>query len=489
MILTLDLGTTSNRCLAINASGQIVAFSQKEFLLSYPQPGWVEQNPDELWTSALAVLQQVIEQIDISGVLGVAITNQRETTIAWDKDSGKSLGPAIVWQCRRTAARINALDSLAKAAITHKTGLLPDAYFSASKMEWILLHNSEARRLHENGKLCFGTVDSWIIWNLTAGKSFVTDESNASRTMLYNIRTHEYDDELLEIFSVSRDCLPVVLDSNACFGFTDTSFTKKAFPIHAVMGDQQASLFAQCGDDTKKIKNTYGTGLFICCSTGESILESSNLISTVAWRFNGRSTYALEGPVFVGGAIIQWLRDQLQMIESASESEVMALSLPSNEGVYCVPALAGLGAPHWDSSARGLFIGLSRQSRKEHFVRAALESIAYQTKDVIDCIGSLKKEKNLDALFVDGGATENSFLMQFQADLLRIPVVLSSFKESTALGVAGVAGIALNMFSEAQFRLLFASEKQFFPKRDFDTMENYYSLWKKATDRAKQWQN
>ena len=488
MIITLDLGTTSNRCLAIDANATIVAQSGQEFPQYYPQAAWVEQDAMELWQSCNAVLQDVLAQLNTTDIVSLADTNQRETTIAWNRDTGQPICPAIVWQCRRTSKRMSHLDDEAKQAISDKTGLRADAYFSASKMEWILTHVPEAAGLLAQEKLCFGTVDSWVIWQLSKGAAFVTDASNASRTLLFNVHTQDYDDELLALFSIPRHALPDVLDSNACFAYTAESITGKAFPIHAVMGDQQSSLFAQCGADQSKVKNTYGTGLFLCSCTGPRLLTSEALLSTVAWRIDGAVDYALEGSAFVGGAMIQWLRDQLELIDHAADTEALANTLQSNDGVYCVPALAGLGAPYWDSSARGLFIGLTRGSTKAHFARAALESLAYQSKDLIDEMTAVKTDVHLDALLVDGGASANDFLMQFQSDILSLAVKRSAIKESTAMGVAGLAGITTGLFSEQAFRETLQIEKGFKPSMPLPVSQQYYRKWQEAVERSKQWQ-
>jgi glycerol kinase len=484
MILTLDLGTTSVRCLAINKQGHCITLSQLEFTQHFPQPAWVEHNANEIWQKTITVLQTVLEQLP-STPTGIAITNQRETVIAWEKSTGTPLHHGIVWQCRRTAQRISELSENDKALIKQKTGLIPDAYFSASKIEWLYSHCDAVKTAAKHNDLCFGTIDSWILFNLSQNNVFKTDTSNASRTMLVNLETQDYDQELLDLFQINRSWLPDIQQSNALFDYSNEQITQTALPIHAILGDQQAALFANCGNDPSKIKNTYGTGLFIASSTGNKIIHTQKLLATIGWTINNETTYALEGSIFVGGSAIQWCRDQLNLISTAEESSSLAQEISNNDNVYFVPALTGLGAPHWDSSARGLFIGLTRGTTKAHMIRAVLESLAYQTKDVCSIIAqSIPKTTSL---IVDGGASQNEFLMQFQADILGIPVTKSSITEVTAYGVAGVAGITLNLFSETEFRSFFKATKTYTPMFDATQIDVYYSQWIQAVQRSRQW--
>jgi len=484
MILTLDLGTTSVRCLAINKQGHCITLSQLEFTQYFPQPAWVEHDANEIWQKTITVLQTVLEQLP-STPSGIAITNQRETVIAWEKSTGTPLHHGIVWQCRRTAQRISELSENDKALIKQKTGLIPDAYFSASKIEWLYSHCDAVKTAAKHNDLCFGTIDSWILFNLSQNNVFKTDTSNASRTMLVDLETQDYDQELLDLFQINRSWLPDIQQSNALFDYSNEQITQTTLPIHAILGDQQAALFANCGNDTSKIKNTYGTGLFIASSTGNKIIHTKKLLATIGWTINNETTYALEGSIFVGGSAIQWCRDQLNLISTAKESSSLAQEISNNDNVYFVPALTGLGAPHWDSSARGLFIGLTRGTTKAHMIRAVLESLAYQTKDVCSIIAqSIPKTTSL---IVDGGASQNEFLMQFQADILGIPVTKSSITEVTAYGVAGVAGITLNLFSETEFRSFFKATKTYTPMFDATQIDVYYSQWIQAVQRSRQW--
>ncbi|RAP25957.1 glycerol kinase [Candidatus Marinamargulisbacteria bacterium SCGC AG-343-D04] len=485
MILTLDLGTTSNRCLAISSTGQCAASAQQEFKQYFPNPAWVEHDPTEIWTSTLTVLKTVIDQIDIQNVSAIAITNQRETVVAWDKHTGKALHNAIVWQCRRTAERMQDFSKSDQTLIKNKTGLPTDAYFSASKMEWLYNNVDAVKEAALTHSLCFGTIDSWVLFQLTQKKCFTSDPSNASRTLLYNIHSLDYDPDLLTLFNIQREWLPSIKESNACFGYSDPSITTKPIPIHAILGDQQASLFAQCGNDTHTIKNTYGTGLFICASTGKKVIDSPSLVSTIGWHINNKTTYAVEGSIFVGGAAIQWLRDGLELITDASESNDLAQSVKDTHDVYVVPALTGLGAPHWDSSARGLIVGITRGTTKAHIVRATLESLAYQTKDVIETITPFLP--GIRCLKVDGGATNNDFLMQFQADITGLTVNKAETSETTAYGVAGLAGISCNIFTEKEFRHMLSTKTCYNPTFKKDKIDVLYTRWKKAVQKSSQW--
>lgn len=497
-ILSLDQGTTSSRALLINENGKIVGKSQKEFNQIFPKPSWVEHDPNEIWNTQLETAKNVIKanDIDIKNIKGIAITNQRETTVAFDSNSGKPICNAIVWQCRRTADFCNGLKLKYSKTIKEKTGLEIDAYFSASKMKWILDNVKGAKDLAKSKRLRFGTIDSWLIWNLTSGKSFYTDISNASRTILFNIKEKKYDKDLLEIFNIEEWMLPEVLSSNGDFGVSNKDLFGVEIPIKAVLGDQQAALFGQCCFKEGDLKVTYGTGGFLLINIGNKLQFNKNLLSTIAWDItNGRGlprqapTYALEGSTFISGAIIQWLRDGLGLIKDSSESEKIAISLNSNEGVYLVPALVGLGAPYWDQSARGTIIGITRGTTRAHIVRAALESMAYQIADLILPLRArhgtplLPKDTFIKA---DGGGAKNNFLMQFQADLLQMPVTRSSQVEATALGVAYLAGLSLGFWkSQEEIQKLWHPDELFLPKAN---REDEYKKWQEAVKRSLKWE-
>ena len=485
-ILALDLGTTGNRCLAINSSGTIIAQHYQEFTQFYPKSSWVEHDANDIWASIYTCIQNVINTIEPSDILGISLTNQRETSVAWNKTTGEVLGPAIVWQCRRTADFCKHHQDQSDW-IRSKTGLPLDAYFSATKFAWLLDNHSDAHLLANKEELCLGTIDSWIIYKLTQGQQFVTDASNASRTLLYNIHTHRWDDELCEFFSVQTHCLPSVLASDGSFGQCTLPDLNLDVPILSVLGDQQAALFAQCGSNPNLIKNTYGTGLFLMTCTGKTPIQDNRLLSTVAWQIGNKTHYALEGSVFIGGSAIQWCRDELGILESAADSETLARSLNSNDDVYFVPALSGLGAPYWDSYARGTIIGLTRGTGKAHIARAALESIAYQTADVFNVMESLQGHA-FSELRVDGGASTNSFLMQFQADLLNRRISKPSLTESTAFGVAALGFISLGIWTEESFRSLIELEQDYTPSPS-DSYKNDYKKWQEAVKRAQSWSN
>lgn len=494
-ILSLDQGTTSSRTLLIDEAGKVVSKSQKEFKQIYPKPSWVEHDPLEIWESQLGTAKDVILKSNINpkDIQGISITNQRETIVAFDSKTGKPIHNAIVWQCRRTAGFCDELKSKYKTKIKEKTGLEVDAYFSGSKMKWILDNIPAAVENTREHSLRFGTIDSWLIYNLTGGKSFYTDPSNASRTMLYNIKENRYDKELLEIFNVEEWMLPKVLPSNGDFGLTDKKLFNVEIPIHAVLGDQQAALFGQCCFKEGDLKVTYGTGGFLLINIGEKFKIDQNFLTTIAWSHQSRegsrpfptlTTYALEGATFISGAIIQWLRDGLGIIKDSSECEKIALSLNSNEGVYLVPALVGLGAPHWDQDARGIIIGLTRGTTKAHIVRAAVESMAYQIADLILPVkNQLPKDTFIKA---DGGATKNNFLLQFQADLLGIPITRSSQAEATALGVAYLAGLKLDFWKSFEdIQKTWHPDELFLPRVD---RGKEYTKWKEAVKRALRWE-
>ena len=461
IVIALDLGTTGNRAIAYSADGHVLASAYKELALATPKPGWVEQNPEDIISGALEVLKSVLSQVDATQVVSIGLTNQRETTIVWDKESGTPLYPAIVWQDRRTAD-FCAENQDKKSWIKAKTGLFLDPYFSATKLKWILDTTPGSREKAQSGDSLFGTVDTWVLWHLTGRKSHATDVSNASRTLLFNTTTLDYDTELLSFFDIPLPCLPTVKETVDDFGETDASVVGYSFPIRTVIGDQQAALYAQCGPQKGEIKNTYGTGLFVMANAGDTVPESETLIGTIAWSIGGKVSYALEGSIFVGGSAIQWLRDGLGVIDSAEASEALALSVEDSDGVRVVPAFTGLGAPHWRPDARGSIMGLTRGSTQAHIVRATLESLAFQSKEVIDEMDKVLGY-NSKQLKTDGGATHNRFLMQFQADCLQKTVLRAKMSDSTALGVAGLLGIDKGLWTDAEFRSLFAQYTEFTP--------------------------
>jgi glycerol kinase len=452
-VLSLDAGTTSSRAIVFNSEGEACSVAQKEFTQIFPQDGWVEHDPSEIWSSQAAVAAEAITKIGINGtnVAAIGITNQRETTIVWDRTTGEPLYNAIVWQDRRTAEYCDKLKAKGKLPlIRSRTGLIIDAYFSATKIKWILDNIKGARAKALKGQLAFGTVDTWIVWQLTKGEVHVTDVSNASRTMLYNIHTQEWDDELLQLFNIPRSMLPEVKASSEVYGHTKTTIFASRVPIAGIAGDQQAALFGQMCTEPGMVKSTYGTGCFILMNTGSKPVTSrNNLVSTIAWRINGVTSYALEGSIFVGGAIVQWLRDGLKIIRTSAEVEPLAAQAKDNGGVYFVPALTGLGAPHWDQYARGMIIGLSRGVTDAHIARAALEGIAYQTMDVVNAM-VMDSGIGLKELRVDGGASRNSLLMQFQSNLLGQTVVRPQTIETTALGAAYMAGLAVGYWTSVE---------------------------------------
>jgi len=450
-IMSLDQGTTSSRCILFDKNGAAVSTAQKEYRQIYPQPSWVEHDPMEIWQSQLEVAQKALAQkgLTAADIAAIGITNQRETTILWDKRTGKPIYNAIVWQCRRTAEDC---EELAKKGYTdlfrEKTGLLLDAYFSATKIRWVLNHVEGARKLAEEGNLLFGTVDTWLIWNLTGGQVHATDYSNASRTMLFNIHTLQWDEEILDILDIPSSILPKVMPSSGVFGHTLPFHFGAPIPIAGAAGDQQSALFGQACFTPGSAKNTYGTGCFLLMHTGDAPVASKNgLLTTIAWRLDGKVTYALEGSVFVAGAAIQWLRDELKLIGSAPETEELAMSVPDTCGVYLVPAFVGLGAPYWDPYTRGILTGLTRGANRNHIARAALESMAYQTYDVLH---AMEEDAGipLAELRVDGGAAANNFLLQFQADITGVPVLRPKTLETTALGAAYLAGLAVGYWKD-----------------------------------------
>jgi glycerol kinase len=493
-ILALDQGTTSSRAILFNRDGKPLSVAQKEYPQLYPQAGWVEHNPSDIWSTQLGVAGEALARANANprDVAAIGITNQRETTIIWERATGKPIHNAIVWQCRRTAARCEQLRAEGFAeTVRAKTGLVLDAYFSGTKVEWLLDNVPKARERAAAGELAFGTVDTWLLWNLSGGKMHATDVSNASRTMLYNIHTHDWDDELLARFNIPRALLPQVLPSSARYGETDAAIFGAAVPIGGMAGDQQAATFGQACYQVGSVKNTYGTGCFMLMNTGERAVDSrGGLLTTVAWQLGQHPTvYALEGSVFVAGAAVQWLRDELQLIRTAAESEALAASVPDSGGVYVVPAFVGLGAPYWDSFARGTIVGLTRGSNRAHIVRATLESIAFQTRDVVEVM-IRDAGLQLETLRVDGGAVANDWLMQFQADILGVPVVRPAVTETTALGAAYLAGLAVGYWeSPEQIAAQWAAEKTFTPRMSADERDSRYHGWQRAVERAKAWLN
>ncbi|MDR0757172.1 MAG: glycerol kinase GlpK [Tannerella sp.] len=489
-ILSFDAGTTSSRAIVFNSKGEACSVAQKEFAQIFPHDGWVEHDPYEIWSSQAAVAAEAITKIGISGtnVAAIGITNQRETTIVWDRTTGKPLYNAIVWQDRRTAEYCDCLKSRGLLPlIRQKTGLIVDAYFSATKIKWILDNAEGARAKAEKGELAFGTVDTWLVWQLTKGKVHVTDVSNASRTMLYNICTQEWDDELLQLFDIPANMLPEVKASSEVYGHTATTLFASHVPIAGIVGDQQAALFGQMCIEPGMVKNTYGTGCFILMHTGgQPVVSKNNLVSTIAWRLNGVTSYALEGSIFVAGAIVQWLRDGLKIIRSSSEIETLATQVDDNGGVYFVPALTGLGAPYWDQYARGTIVGLTRGTTDAHVARAALEGIAYQTMDVVNAM-ILDSGIGLKELRVDGGASKNNLLMQFQSNVLGKTVIRPQTVETTALGAAYMAGLAVGFWPDVdEIRKQWHAETAFEPDPAFDS-HCAKRKWADAVYRAQAW--
>jgi glycerol kinase len=488
-LLALDQGTTSSRALVINESGKVVAVAQKEFTQIFPQPGWVEHDPNEIWSSQIGVAADALSQAGASAkdVAAIGITNQRETAVVWDRKTSEPIHNAIVWQDRRTAGICDKMkaDGL-ESMITQKSGLVIDAYFSGTKVQWLLDNVPGAREKANRGELAFGTIDSWLIWKLTNGAVHVTDESNASRTMLFNIYTRAWDDELLKALNVPRSMLPEVKASSEVYG--ESTGILAGVPIAGIAGDQQSALFGQMCTKPGMAKNTYGTGSFMLMNTGtEGVSSKNKLLTTIAWRRAGQTEYALEGSVFVTGAVVQWLRDGLKIIRTAPEVEELATSVPDNGGVYLVPGFVGLGAPHWDPYARGTIVGLTRGSTAAHIARAALEGIAYQVADILLAMTADSGVK-LAELRVDGGASKNNLLMQFQADILGIPVVRPSDTETTALGSAYLAALAVGYYKTLEeVAAHWAMDRTFEPKMSADQRQKLQSEWNKALSRAKGW--
>lgn len=490
-ILSLDQGTTSSRAILVNHKGEIVTIAQKDFSQIFPQSGWVEHDANEIWSSQVSVAAEAIAKAGFNGhdIAAIGITNQRETTIIWDKDSGEPIYNAIVWQDRRTAKYCDKLREQGhEQTIQQKTGLRLDAYFSASKIKWILDNVDGARDKAQAGKLCFGTVDTWLVYKLTRGKLFVTDVTNASRTLLFNIHTLNWDDELLELFDIPKAMLPEVKSSSEIYGQTATTLFSSKIPIAGIAGDQQAALFGQLCLDKGMIKTTYGTGCFSLMNTGDEAVNSKhNLLTTIAWQRNGKTTYALEGSVFVGGAAVQWLRDGARIIRTSESINSLAKTVEDNGGVYFVPALTGLAAPYWDAYARGLLIGISRGTTDAHIARATLEGIAYQVYDLIKAMEADASEQSIECR-VDGGASASDLLMQFQADLLNFELIRPQQLETTALGAAYLAGLAVGFWEdEKALQQLWDTDKTFSPQMPSEQVKHHLHYWHKAVRCAQNW--
>jgi len=490
-ILALDQGTTSSRTILFDKQGNICSVAQQEFTQIFPKPGWVEHDPNEIWATQSGVMTQAIQKIGAKpeDIAAIGITNQRETTVVWDKNTGKPVYNAIVWQCRRTAEYCDTLKAKGfDKKIKEKTGLVVDAYFSGTKIRWILENVPGAREKAEKGELLFGNIDTWLLWKLTGGKVHATDYSNASRTMVFNINTLQWDDEILKELNIPKSMLPTVKPSSGVFGETVSDLTGRPIPVAGIAGDQQAALFGQCCFEPGKVKNTYGTGCFILMNTGEKPVTSRNgLVTTIGWGLGGKVTYALEGSVFIAGAAIQWLRDGLKLIDSAPISEHYCKSVPDTGGVYVVPAFAGLGAPYWDQYARGAILGITRATSKAHFVRATVESLAYQSADVVTAMGK-DAGTPIKAVRVDGGACANNFLMQFQADLLKTDVIRPKVIETTALGAAYLAGLAVGYYKDtADILQNVAVDRTFKAEIPDARRSELLTGWEKAVGRSRDW--
>jgi len=490
-VMALDQGTTSSRCILFNEAGTIVSVAQKEFTQIYPKAGWVEHDPMEIWSTQLSVAIEAMAKIgaDATNIASIGITNQRETTVVWNKKTGQPVYNAIVWQCRRTSNMCDELRSKGfDKTIKSKTGLILDAYFSGTKVKWILDNVEGAREEAENGNLLFGTIDTWLIWNLTKGSVHVTDYTNASRTLLYNIHELKWDEEILETLEIPKSMLPEVKPSSYVYGKTETTLLGAEIPISGVAGDQQAALFGQCCHEPGTAKNTYGTGCFMLMNTGETAVESKNgLLTTIAWGIDGKVNYALEGSIFIAGAAIQWLRDELRIIDNAKHTEDDANAVEDTNGVYVVPAFVGLGAPYWDQYARGTIVGLTRGAKKEHIIRATLESLAYQTYDVLK---AMEEDSGIElkALKVDGGACANNFLMQFQSDVLGVTVERPEVIETTALGAAYLAGLAVGYWKDKEeICENWAISRRFESKMKEEKRSELLEGWHEAVKRSQGW--
>jgi glycerol kinase len=491
-ILALDQGTTSSRAMLFNKKGEIVSVAQKEFRQIYPKPGWVEHDAQEIWSSQAGVAAEAVASAGVNGkaLSGIGITNQRETTVVWDRESGKPIYNAIVWQDRRTSDYCDQLREEGHAEmIKDKTGLVIDSYFSGTKVKWILDNVEGAREKAEKGELAFGTIDTWLIWNFTQGELHITDVTNASRTMLFNINKMDWDDELLELMDIPKNMLPDVKQSSEEYGRTKTTLFASKVPIAGIAGDQQAALFGQMCTEPGMVKNTYGTGCFMLMNVGEKPIKSeNNLLTTVAWKINGNTEYALEGSVFIGGAVVQWLRDEMSIIQESKDIEYFANKVEDSDGVYLVPAFAGLGAPHWRQHARGIMVGITRGTNRAHLARAAQDSIAYQ---VMDLLNAMKADAGIEVkeLRVDGGATVNDTLMQFQSDLLAdVPVIRPVITETTALGAAYLAGLAVGYWDDIEeIRKLWQVDRQFDQQKEQVEVDKLTKGWQRAVNAAITW--
>ena len=492
-ILSFDQGTTSSRSIVFNEKGNIISTAQKEFKQIFPKPGWVEHDPAEIWSTQLGTAAEAITKasLTVQDIAAIGITNQRETTVVWNRKSGAPLYNAIVWQDRRTASYCDDLKQQGHASmIQQKTGLIIDAYVSATKLKWTLAQVDGAREKAANGELCFGTIDTWLLWNLTQGKVHATDVTNASRTMLFNIHSLQWDDELLSLFDIPKSVLPEVRSSSEVYGHTENILSAKNIPVAGIAGDQQAALFGQMCTQPGMVKNTYGTGCFMLMNTGEKpVLSKNNLLTTIAWQLKGKTVYALEGSVFIAGAVVQWLRDGLGIISNSSHVERLAEEVTSGEGVYLVPAFAGLGAPYWNQHARGTIVGITRGTTSAHIARAALESIAYQTMDVIN---AMQADANITVkeLRVDGGATANDLLMQFQSDMLKTKVIRPKITETTALGAAYLAGLAVGYWQNLdEVASQWQVEKTFEPQMPQNEIAELIKGWKRAVRAVQVWRS
>ena len=490
-ILALDQGTTSSRAMLFDENGSIVSVAQKEFRQIYPKAGWVEHDAQEIWSTQAGVAAEAVAQAGINGnaIAGIGITNQRETTVIWDRKTGKPIHNAIVWQDRRTAEYCDELKEDGKASmIQEKTGLVLDAYFSGTKVKWLLDNVEGARERAEKGELAFGTIDSWLIWNFTQGETHVTDVTNASRTLLFNINKMEWDEELLELMDIPESLLPEVKQSSEVYGHTKTTLFASKVPIAGIAGDQQAALFGQMCTEPGMVKNTYGTGCFMLMNVGDKPIKSkNNLLTTVAWKINGKTEYALEGSVFIAGAVVQWLRDELGIIRESKDVEYFANKVEDTDGVYLVPAFAGLGAPYWNQYARGMMVGITRGTTSAHIARAAQESIAYQTLDILNAMNA-DSGIDIKELRVDGGATANNTLLQFQSDLLQVPVIRPKITETTALGAAYLAGLAVGYWDDIEdIRKQWQVDKQFEPEMNAGKVAELTKGWKRAVNATITW--
>jgi glycerol kinase len=490
-ILALDQGTTSSRAILFDKKGNIISLSQKEFTQIYPHPGWIEHNPEEIWKTQIEAAKEAIQKVGLSpsDIASIGITNQRETTVLWDKNTGRSVYNAIVWQCRRTADLCDKIKAAGLSDyIRENTGLIVDAYFSATKIKWILDNVEGVRQRAEKGDILFGNIDSWLVWKLTGGKLHITDYTNASRTMLFNIKSLKWDENLLKELNIPSSILPEVRQSSEIYGNTDKELFGEEIPISGIAGDQQSALFGQLCFQEGMVKNTYGTGCFMLMNTGDKIVKSqSGLITTIAWGIDNKVEYAIEGSIFSAGAAVQWLRDELKIIHDAADSDYFASKVDDTNGVYLVPAFTGLGAPYWDMHARGIIVGLTRGVNRNHIIRATLESIAYQTKDVIDAMIN-DSEINLTTLRADGGAASNNFLMQFQSDILNANIEIPEVTETTALGAAYLAGLAVDFWkSKGEIVQNWGINRKFKPMMTPKMREKLYAGWKKAVERSKSW--